>query len=114
MTTPKITLEKDPSRWRISAMGIVLGESRNVLRLSEGTYAPVLYLPKSDLNMINFTMTNKSTHCPYKGDASYYSVSSGTKTLENIGWCYEHPLDSVAEIKNHIAFYTDQINIEKQ
>lgn len=114
MTAPKITIEKDPSTWRIHAHGTELGISPTVLRLTEGTYSPVLYIPQADLDMAHFTLTQKSTHCPYKGNASYFSISCGSKTLENVGWSYETPLDSVSEIKNHIAFYTDQITVEKQ
>lgn len=110
MTAPKITIEKDPSTWRIHAPGTELGVSRTVLRLTEGIYPPVLYIPIADLDMALFTTTNKSTHCPYKGDASYFTVSN----MENVGWCYETPLDDVSEIKDHIAFYSDQITVEKQ
>ena len=110
MTAPKITIEKDPSTWRISANGTNLGVSRNVLRMTEGTYPPVLYVPQADLDMALFTTTDKSTHCPHKGDASYFTVSG----LENVGWCYETPLDDVSVIKNHIAFYADRVSVEKQ
>ena len=81
MTAPKITIEKDPSTWCVSANGTKLGVSRNVLRMTEGTYPPVLYVPQADLDMALFAATDKSTHCPHKGDASYFTVSG----LENTG-----------------------------
>jgi len=110
MTAPKITIEKDPSTWRISANGTKLGVSRDVLCMTEGTYPPVLYVPQADLGMALFAATDKSTHCPHKGDASYFTVSG----LENVGWCYETPFDNVSAIKDHIAFYVDRVSVEKQ
>jgi uncharacterized protein (DUF427 family) len=110
MQKQKITIKKLSATWYVRAGSKILGRSRNVLQLTEGVHKPVLYFPRDDLNMALFTKTDHSTHCPYKGDASYFTVSGD---LENAAWSYETPIDDVLEIKGHIAFYTDRIQLEE-
>ncbi|MEL6618933.1 MAG: DUF427 domain-containing protein [Pseudomonadota bacterium] len=101
-----ITIRKATGTWTIRAGGAVLGESRNALELSEGSYAPVIYFPRDDVAMAFLDRSDQTTHCPHKGDASYYSVVTKSTTIENAAWTYETPTDSVARIKDHLAFYT--------
>ena len=58
--------------------------------------------------------TEQSTYCPYKGDASYYSISIDGETVENAIWTYEAPFSAVAPIKDHLAFYTDRVDEFKE
>ncbi|MFT6023849.1 MAG: hypothetical protein ACI9PY_001968 [Ascidiaceihabitans sp.] len=108
-----IKIRKATGKWSVRAGGAVLGESSNALELSEGDYAPVIYFPRADIAMAFLDQTEKSTHCPHKGDATYFSVVTKSTTLENAVWSYEAPLADVDRIKGYLAFYTgDQITVE--
>ena len=109
-----ITIRKASGNWSVRAGGAVLGESSNVLELSEGDYPPVIYFPREDIAMAFLDRTEKSTHCPHKGDASYYSIVTRSTTLENAAWSYEAPYEAVARIKDHLAFYTgENVTVEE-
>ena len=100
-----ITIEKAEGTWTVRAGGAVLAESNNALELREGDYDPVIYFPRDDIAMAFLDKTDKTTHCPHKGDASYYSVVTKSTTLANVAWSYEAPKDGVAAIGDHLAFY---------
>ncbi|MEM9576015.1 MAG: DUF427 domain-containing protein [Pseudomonadota bacterium] len=102
-----ITITKADGTWSVRAGGAVLGESSNALELSEGDYPSVIYFPREDIAMAFLDETEKSTHCPHKGDASYFSVVTKSTTLKDVAWSYETPKEDVARIKGHVAFYTD-------
>ena len=110
----QITIRTAPGAWTIRAGGAILGESKKALGLAEGSYSEIIYFPREDVAMAFLDSTDKSPHCPHKGDASYFSLVTKSKTLENAAWSDEHPLDGVADIKDHIAFYaTDDVTIEQ-
>ena len=96
-------------RVRITFNGEVVADSRDAVRLDEGNYAPVYYLPRKDVKMERLIRTSHTTHCPHKGDATYYSVSNG-RTARNAVWSYERPLVQVQAIKDHLAFYPDKVD----
>ncbi len=102
-----ITIRKADGTWSVRAGGAVLGESINALELSEGDYPSVIYFPREDIAMAFLDETEKSTHCPHKGDARYFSVVTKSTTLKDVAWSYEDPKEDVARIKGHVAFYTD-------
>ena len=109
-----ITIRKADGTWSVRAGGAVLGESTNALELLEGDYPAVIYFPRDDLAMAFMDTTEKSTHCPHKGDASYFSIVTKSQTLENAAWSYEAPKEDVARIKDHIAFYAnDNVTVEQ-
>lgn len=97
-----------PARIRVvvKAGGRVIADTRNALTLQEGTYPAVHYIPRSDADMAQLTRTAHSTYCPYKGEASYYSLPNA----ENAVWSYESPHPAMAEIKDHLAFYPDRVD----
>ena len=99
--------------WVVRAAGAVVGESKNALELSEGDYPPVIYFPRADLAMAFLDPTEKTSHCPFKGDASYFTIEAKSGPIPNAGWSYEAPNDAVAEIKDHIAFYHEKVAIEQ-
>jgi uncharacterized protein (DUF427 family) len=105
-----ITLETDPQRVRVTFDGIVVAESTRALLLREANYPPVAYIPRQDANMALLLRTDRKTRCPYKGEASYYSVRAYGRLAENAVWSYEQPLADVAEIAGHLAFYPDWID----
>ncbi|MBX9710755.1 MAG: DUF427 domain-containing protein [Xanthobacteraceae bacterium] len=109
-----ITISPNPKRVRISAGGVVIAETTHALTLHEASYPPVQYIPRGDAKMDLLTRTAHSSHCPYKGDAGYFTINTpGGKTLENAIWTYEQPYDAVKEIEGHLAFYPDKVTIEE-
>lgn len=108
-----IKIRKAPGKWVVRAGGAVLGESANALELSEGDYPPVIYFPREDIGMAFLEKTESSTRCAHKGVASYFTVSSAGGDMPDAAWSYEEPLEGVAEIKDHIAFYTDRVTVEQ-
>lgn len=105
-----ITIEKNPDRVKMTFNGTVIADTQRALVLREGPLPPVNYLPREDINMSYLRRTDHATHCPFKGDASYFTVSVKDKTAENAVWTYEAPLASVAEIKNYVAFYREKMD----
>lgn len=109
-----ITIRKSDGNWTVRAGGAVLGESSNALELSEGDYPAVIYFPREDIATAFLDRTEKTTHCPHKGDATYFSIVTKSKTIENAVWSYETPKEDVARIKDHLAFYeSDELTVEK-
>lgn len=109
-----IKITKAPGTWSVRAGGAVLGESSNALELREGDYDPVIYFPREDIAMAFLDRSDASSTCPHKGDATYFSVVTKSRTLENAAWSYEDPKPAVAEIKDHLAFYKmDEIAVEQ-
>ena len=70
-------------------------------------------IPVTDAVAMLLQRTERTTHCPYKGDASYYSIVADGKTLENSIWTYETPFPAMTEITGHLAFYPDKVKIEE-
>jgi uncharacterized protein (DUF427 family) len=109
-----IRIRKAPGRWSVRAGGAVLAESANALELSEGDYPPVIYFPKTDIAMAMLDLSDHTTHCPHKGDATYYAIASRSATYKNAAWSYDAPKENVARIKDHIAFYAnDDVTVEQ-
>ncbi|MBM7483781.1 MULTISPECIES: DUF427 domain-containing protein [Bradyrhizobium] len=108
-----ITITPNPRRVRVTAGDIVIAETTKALTLKEAKYPAVQYVPRQDANMALLERTDRVTHCPYKGDASYYSVKADGKTLDNAIWTYEAPFPAMTEISGHLAFYPDKVKIEE-
>lgn len=96
----------------ISAGEDIIATSAKALLLTEGAYPPVFYVPKADIDMTRLSKTPTATHCPHKGDATYWSLRAGDETIADAGWSYDAPFDAVSEIKNHIAFYASKVTVE--
>jgi uncharacterized protein (DUF427 family) len=105
-----ITLEREGKRVSVVFNGETIAESTDAITLREASYPPVYYLPRGDVRADVLTRTEHSSHCPFKGDASYWSIAVGGKATENAVWSYELPFDEVAEIKDHMAFYPNRID----
>jgi uncharacterized protein (DUF427 family) len=102
-----------PGTWVVRAAGAVLGESQRAIELTEGSYAPVIYFPREDLAMALFEQTEKTSHCPHKGDATYFTLQGKSGPLENAAWSYEAPKEGLEAIRGHLAFYTDRVTVEE-
>src|ERR1700730_19174266 len=105
-----ITIEPNPARVVVSVAGRVIADTRTALTLREAGYQPVQYIPLSDVEASLLEPTDALTYCPYKGDASYYSVPIGGMKAVNAVWTYEAPFAAVAEIKGHVAFYPERVD----
>jgi len=105
-----ITIAPTPQRVRIRLGGEVVAETTRALTLQEASYPPVQYIPREDARMDLLTRTPRSTHCPYKGDASYYSIAAGGRQAENAVWSYEAPYPAMTQIAGYLAFYPDRVD----
>jgi uncharacterized protein (DUF427 family) len=105
-----ITVTPNPGRVVVTVAGKVVADSRNALTLREASYPPVQYIPRQDVDMAALQRTDHASHCPYKGDAAYYSIPAGGERTVNAVWTYESPYDAVAEIKDHVAFYPNRVD----
>jgi uncharacterized protein (DUF427 family) len=108
-----ITITSNPKRVRVSVGETVIADSTHALTLKEAKYPAVQYVPRDDARMELFKRTDRVTHCPYKGDANYFSIVADGKVLENSIWTYETPFPAMAEISGHLAFYPDKVKIEE-
>ena len=105
-----ITVTPAPGRVRIIFNGKVVTDSTRALTLQEANYSPSHYIPREDVDMTQLSRTAHETHCPYKGDASYYSIVVDGKTAENAIWTYEAPYPAVKAIAGHLAFYPTRVD----
>ncbi len=91
----------------------MLGTSQRALDLREGSYPPVIYVPREDIDMGLLEKTARASTCPWKGAASYYSIRAGSGLLENAVWSYEAPKAEVGAIAGHLAFYADRVSVTR-
>jgi uncharacterized protein (DUF427 family) len=109
-----ITVEPNPARVLVRASGVVIADSRNALTLREASYPPVQYVPLLDVERSLLEPSDHTSYCPFKGEASYYSVPVAGQPGENAVWEYREPYQAVAGISGHVAFYADRVEIEEQ
>ena len=105
-----ITIVPNPNRVRVMLGGITIADTTRALTLREAKFPPVYYIPREDIDMGRLCRTAHSTHCPYKGDAAYYSIEIEGRTSENAIWTYEQPYPAVAPISGHLAFYPSRVD----
>lgn len=97
------------SRVTVRLGGEVIADSVDAVVLEEAGHAPVYYLPRKDVRMERLERSEHRTHCPHKGDASYFSLVNGPKDAV---WSYEAPLEAAAAIKERLAFYPHEVTID--
>jgi uncharacterized protein (DUF427 family) len=97
-------------RVTVTLGGTLIADSRHALALKEADYPEVLYIPRADVRMDLLARTTHATHCPYKGDAAYFSIPSGGERSVNAVWTYEQPHAAVEVIASHLAFYPDRVD----
>ncbi len=106
----RITVEASPKRVRVMFNGKTVADTLAAGLMRESGHMPVYYFPPSDVRMDLLERTNHRSHCPYKGDASYWTLRVGGRSAENALWSYEDPLPDMAVIKGQIAFYWDKVD----
>jgi uncharacterized protein (DUF427 family) len=105
-----ITVEPSSSRIVVSLAGQVVADTQSALTLREADYPPVHYIPLEDVDRSLLAESDQTSYCPFKGEASYYSVPIGGERSVNAIWTYREPYAAVAEIKDHVAFYPDRVD----
>ena len=105
-----ITIERNLDRVVVKVAGRVVADTWDALTLREASYAPVHYIPRKDVDMSLLERTQHSTYCPYKGDASYYSILNGGAKSVNAVWTYEAAFPAVSAINEYVAFYPDRVD----
>lgn len=110
-----ITITPQPARVVVTAGGKVIADTTRALNLQEASYPAVQYIPREDVDMAQLTRTDHGSHCPYKGDAAYFSIAAAGARGNNAVWTYEQPHAAVAQIAGYVAFYPDRVdNIDIQ
>jgi uncharacterized protein (DUF427 family) len=110
VAAPHITIEPNPNRVIVRLGGAIVADTTRALVMRAPGTPDVQYIPREDVDMASLIRTQHVTHCPYKGDASYWSIRNGPRTVENAVWSYESPYEQMAAIKNHLAFYPDRVD----
>jgi uncharacterized protein (DUF427 family) len=105
-----ISIQRDPARVVVSVAGRVVADTRNALTLREAAYPPVQYIPVEDVDLSQLERADHVSYCPYKGDCTYYSVPAGGVKSVNAVWSYEDPFPDVAQIRGHVAFYSERVD----
>ncbi len=104
----RIVVSPAGQRVRASFAGTVIADTRDALAMKEGDYPVVYYFPRKDVKMDRLERSTHGTHCPFKGDASYFSLKNGPRDAV---WSYERPFDEMLAIKEYLAFYPDKLDI---
>ena len=108
--THRIEYETSPKRVRVVFNGETVADSTHVLLLHETFLPPVYYFPRTDVRTDLMQASDHGSHCPFKGDAAYWTLKVGDKTAENAVWGYPEPIASAAGIKDYMAFYWNKMD----
>lgn len=105
-----IAIAPNPHRVRVIIGGVIVAETTRAQTLKEAHYPPVQYIPREDLQGDFLEPSDHTSHCPHKGDASYFNVMAGGIERANVAWSYENPFPAAAPIKGHLAFYPNKVD----
>jgi uncharacterized protein (DUF427 family) len=103
--------EDSPRRVRVMFGGQTVADSRRVKLMHEQGHLPVYYFPRGDVRMDLLEATDLTTHCPFKGDASYWSVRVGDRLAKNAVWGYPDPIDFAPPFADYLAFHWDKMDV---
>ncbi len=106
----RFDLEPSPKRIKVEVDGVVIADSDRAVVMHETRLAPVYYFPEDDVRMDLLRRTDRRTHCPFKGNASYWDVVVGKRTIENAVWGYEDPFEEAEGVRGHVAFYQQKMD----
>jgi uncharacterized protein (DUF427 family) len=107
-----ITIEPSADHVVVKTGDTVIADSTNAVKMQEASYSPVYYVPLADVDSELLESSDTTSYCPYKGEASYYSVRAGDDVVKDAIWFYDEPYDAVSEIAGHVAFYADRVQVE--
>ena len=94
----------------VKIAGVRVADTMRAIALKEASYPLVQYIPRADADMTLLTPTARATHCPYKGDASYFSLAADGATADNAVWSYETPFPAMQQIAGYLAFYPNKVD----
>jgi uncharacterized protein (DUF427 family) len=106
-----ITITPHEARVIVTRGGRTVADTSAALRLEEASYRPVLYVPREDADLTLLEPTRHTTYCPYKGDASYFTITAGDEPATNAVWSYEDPHEAMTPIAKYLAFYPQYVEI---
>lgn len=106
----QVLIAPNPNPVRVTFNGKVVAQSSAALVVRESRYPAVFYLPRADVVPGVLQATSHHTHCPFKGDASYWSLTVDGRTAENAVWGYDAPFDEATALRGHVAFYPDRVD----
>jgi len=109
-----IVVEINPRRVTVTFNGHTIADTRAARTLRERSLPPVLYIPRDDVRMNLLERTQHHTHCPYKGQASYYTIVAGDERATNAVWTYEHPIPAAEQVAGMLAFYPNIVTITEE
>lgn len=110
MTANPVSLEPNHRRIRVVVDGVVVADTTRSIYLFELGHVPVYYLPKADVRFDLLEHTDRTTHCPRKGDAEYWSILVGQRRIENAVWSYPVHLEGTADLSGYVAFYWNKVD----
>jgi uncharacterized protein (DUF427 family) len=105
-----ITIERNTRQVVVSVAGRIIADTREALTFQEAHHPAVQYIARKDVDMAQLTRSERTSYCPYKGDAVYFSIPVGGERSIDAVWSYETPYAAVADIKDHLAFYPDRVD----
>jgi uncharacterized protein (DUF427 family) len=106
-----ITVTPDGSHVVVRVGNTVVADTTSSQRLDEGGYPPIYYVPIDDVDRSLLRPSPTHTYCPYKGEASYWSLQTPDGDVRDAMWFYEEPYPAVDDIRNHVAFYADRVQL---
>ena len=106
-----ITVVPTPSRVVVKVDGKIIADTTSALTLQEASYPPVQYIPMADVDQSLLRRTDTSSYCPFKGDASYYTIATSDRELPDAVWSYETPYPAVDVIAGYVAFYPQRVEL---
>ena len=106
-----ITVTPNPGRVTVTAGGRTIVDTTRALTLKESVYPAVIYVPREDTEMSALEPSESQSYCPYKGEASYFSIRTDDGLLTDAVWSYASPHDAVPEIAGRLAFYRHRVEI---
>ena len=106
-----ITVTPNPRRVVVRVGDRTIAETTRALSLKEAGYPAVQYVPREDVDMSALERSDAHTYCPFKGDASYFSIRTGDGVIKDAVWSYERPHEAMLEIAGRLAFYPDKVEI---
>jgi uncharacterized protein (DUF427 family) len=103
-------VEASALRVRVEVGGVVVADSTQALRVLETSHPPVYYVPPKDVRREYLRPSRRSTRCEFKGEARYYDLALGARTVEDVAWYYPEPASGYEELRDHIAFYPGRVD----
>ncbi|MBL4807159.1 MAG: DUF427 domain-containing protein [Rhodobacteraceae bacterium] len=113
MSEPRITIQSAEGKWMVRTSDSILGETNNAVVLREADFAPVVYFPRADISMELLERSTLKIACPYKGEASYFSIFDKNGVLLDAVWSYETPMSGIESITRMLAFAVNKTVVEQ-